>query len=156
MWEDIDAEFGDNGISNPYPHFTLYGLGDADLDAVVETVERVADEHGPFSVRTDGVGVFPGNHAYIPVTHSNELGNLHTSIVDELTQLGDSLMPFYEPGSWFPHIGLALGVDDDQISDVVSFLLDYDFAWEFVVDNIEIEHRPEDESEFERIASIDL
>lgn len=77
-------------------------------------------------------------------------------MVDELRALGESLMPFYEPGSWFPHVGLALGVDDEQTGEVVSFLLDYDFAWEFTVDNVEVEFLGDEASQFERVASVDL
>lgn len=156
VWADLDAEFGFGDVVNPFPHFTLYGLDDADIDAVERVVADVAANHEPFSVRTDGIGVFPGNHVYVPVTHSRTLGALHYEMVDELRALGESLMPFYEPGSWFPHVGLALGVDDEQTGEVVSFLLDYDFAWEFTVDNVEVEFLGDEASQFERVASVDL
>ncbi|EJN60674.1 2'-5' RNA ligase family protein [Halogranum rubrum] len=155
-WADLDAEFGFGSMVNPYPHFTLYGLDNADPEAVERVVERVATNHDPFSVRTDGIGVFPGNHVYIPVTNSLALGGLHHELVGELRELGDPLMPFYEPDSWFPHVGLALSLDDEQASEVVSFLLDYDFAWEFTVDNVEVEYLEEGTEQYERVASVDL
>ena len=156
VWAALDSEFGFGDMVNPYPHFTLYGLDDADPDAVERVVEGVVANHDPFPVRTDGLGVFPGNHVYIPVTHSLALGDLHHELVDELRTLGDPMMPFYEPDSWFPHVGLALSVDDEQVGDVVSFLVDYDFAWEFTVDNVEVEYLTDGGEQFERVASVDL
>lgn len=156
VWADLDAEFGFGDMVNPYPHFTLYSLDDAGPEAVERVVEEVAANHDPFNVRTDGIGVFPGHHAYIPVTHSQALGDLHHELVDELRTLGDPMMPFYEPDSWFPHVGLALGVDDEEIGEVVSFLMDYDFSWEFTVDNVDVEYRGEEMDEFERVASVEL
>jgi 2'-5' RNA ligase len=156
VWADLDSEFGFGRMVNPFPHFTLYGLDDADVDAVERVVEDVAANHDPVSVRTDGLGVFQGNHVYIPVTHSRALGDLHHELVGELRALGAPLMPFYEPDSWFPHVGLALAVDDEQVGDVVSFLVDYDFAWEFTVDNVEVESLADGMDQFERVASVDL
>jgi 2'-5' RNA ligase len=156
VWADLDAEFGFGEMVNPYPHFTLYGLDDADPEAVERVVEDVAEAHDPVAVRTDGIGVFPGNHVYVPVTHSRALGDLHHKLVGELRALGEPLMPFYEPDSWFPHVGLALGVEDERVGDVVSFLLEYDFAWEFTVDNVEVEYRADGAERFDRVASVDL
>lgn len=156
IWDDIAAEFGENGISNPIPHITLYGIEGADVETVEARLRTVAADHDPLTVRTDGIGVFPGNHIYNPVALSADLAALHRDVVDAVEDLGTAPMPYYEPGSWFPHIGLALNLPDDRTADVTDFLLDYDLTWELTLDNIEIEHRGATEGTFERTASIDL
>ena len=157
VWADIAAEFGENGISNPYPHFTLYGLDDdVATDAVERAVADVAASHDPFTVHADGLGVFPGHHVYVPVAKSERLMDLHRAVVDALAPLGSAPTPFYEPHRWFPHVALAIQVDDERVGEVVSFLLERDFAWEFTVDNVEVTRPPEPGAGYERVASVSL
>ncbi|MFC7231269.1 hypothetical protein ACFQMM_07350 [Saliphagus sp. GCM10025308] len=53
-------------------------------------------------------------------------------------------------------MGLALGIDDERTCDIVAFLLERDFEWDFTVDNITITRPPADGKEHEIVASIDL
>jgi 2'-5' RNA ligase len=158
-WEAIAEEFGTNGISNPIPHFTLYGLElETDLDTLEAALRDTVAGTDPFPLRTDGLGVFPGDHVWIPVARSRALDRLHREVVDTATEHGSAPTPYYEPDRWFPHIGLALGFDSDTVGDIVGFLRERedDFGREFTVDNVEITYRPDDAEAFERVASIDF
>lgn len=157
IWDELVDEFGIDRYVNPFPHFTLYALDDEVDTATVEAaVTEAAEDHSPFSVHTDGIGIFPGNHVWLPVAKSPKLTALHTDVVRAVEELGTAPVPFYEPQRWFPHVGFALSVDDERTRDIVSFLLDYDFEWDFTVDNITITRPPADGKEHEVVASIDL
>lgn len=158
-WAAIAEEFGTNGISNPIPHFTLYGLdGNVDLEALEAALGDTVAGTDPFTLRTDGLGVFPGDHVWIPVARSGALDRLHRAVVDTVTAHGSAPTPYYEPDRWFPHIGLALGFDSDTVGEIVGFLREreYDFSREFTVDNVEITSRPDGAAEFERVAAIEF
>ncbi|MFC6992992.1 2'-5' RNA ligase family protein [Haladaptatus sp. GCM10025707] len=146
VWADIEAEFGANGIHNPFPHFTQYGVTEPATVPVVESaLEAVVARHDPVTVRTDGIGIFPGNTFYIPVTQSRALAQLHEDVVDDVSRLGDAPSSYYEPGSWFPHVGLAIQIPDANTGDLASFLLDYDFSWEFDIETLAVmAWQPED------------
>lgn len=156
VWKEIAEEFGDNGISNPIPHFTLYGLDEVNVDALEEALREVAADHEPFTVRTDGLGIFPGNHVYVPVARSAELAALHRDVVRATGRLGTAPTPYYEPGQWFPHIALAVEIDDDRTGDLVHHLLDRDFVWEFTVDNVEVTRLPSEGAEYELVSGVEL
>ncbi|WP_254832118.1 2'-5' RNA ligase family protein [Haloglomus salinum] len=157
VWDDLVDRFGIDRYVNPYPHVTLYGLeASADVDAVVAAAERVAAEHDPFTVRTSGLGTFPGYHVYIPVAKSPALLHLHEDTVDALAPLGDAPTEYYEPDGWFPHVGLALSLDHDLAGEVVGHLLEREFAWTFTVDNVSVTRPAADGGTHELVATIDL
>lgn len=149
--------FGVDEYVNPFPHFTLYPLDDdVDIAAVTTAVEEATEEQSPFSVHTDGIGVFPRTAVWLPVAKSPELTALQSDVVQAVERFGPPPVPYYEPHRWFPHVGFAVSDDDEQTSDIVEFLLDYDFEWDFTVDNITITRPPADGEKYEVVASIDL
>lgn len=157
IWDELVDEFSIDRYINPFPHVTLYALNDdVDVPTIEAAVEEAAAEHAPFSVHTDGIGVFPGNHVWLPVARSPQLTALHSDVVRAVEELGTAPVPFYEPYRWFPHVGLALGVDDERTGNVVTFLLDYDLEWDFTVETIAITRPPADGEEHEAVASVDL
>lgn len=154
---ELVEEFGVDPYPNPNPHFTLYPLDDEVPPGAVESAVRDATAgHDPVSVRTDGVGVFPGNHVWLPVAKSPRLTSLHADVVEAVTELGTAPMPYYDPHRWFPHVGFALGVDDDLAGELVTHLLEYDLAWEVTVDNVTVTRLPADGGNHEVVASVDL
>lgn len=156
VWDDLVERFGIDRYANPYPHVTLYALDDGvDIGAVETALEAVTDDHGPFPVHTDGVGVFPGNHVWIPVARSPQLTDLHRDVVAALEELGTAPTPYYEPRRWFPHVGLALDLDAERAGEVVSFLLDYDLEWDLTLDNVTVT-RPSGTGPEHDAASVEL
>ncbi|WP_458186527.1 2'-5' RNA ligase family protein [Haladaptatus sp. NG-WS-4] len=76
----------------------LYALNDEVDIAIVEVaVEEAAEEHAPFSVHTDGIGIFPGNHVWLPVAKFPQLTALHSDVVEAVGDLGTAPVPFYCP-----------------------------------------------------------
>lgn len=155
--DDLVTQFGVDEYPNPSPHFTLYPLDDdVDTTAVGAAVKDVAENHDPVTVHTDGIGVFPGNAVWLPVAKSPELTALHSDVVGAVEDLGTPPLSYYEPYRWFPHVGFALGPDDELAREIVGFLLDYDLEWDFTVDNITITQLRGEGTEPEVAASIDL
>lgn len=154
--ELVDA-FGVDEYANPFPHFTLYPLGEeVDIAEVVTAVEEVAERQSPFSVHTDGIGLFPQLPVWLPVAKSPELTAFHSEVVRAVEHLGPPPVPYYEPDRWFPHVGFAVGDDTEQAKEIVAFLLEYDLEWDFTVDNVTIMRPPADGEQYEMKASIDL
>jgi 2'-5' RNA ligase len=157
VWDDLADRFGIDRYVNPYPHVTLYGLDDAaDIDAVVAAVERITAAHDPFTVRTSGLGTFPGAHVYVPVAKSPALLDLHRDAVDALAPLGDAPTDYYELERWFPHVGLALSLDTALAGEVVGDLLERGFDWAFTVDNVSVTRPAAGGGEHELVATVDL
>jgi 2'-5' RNA ligase len=155
--DELVAAFDVDPYANPFPHFSLYALAeDVDVDAVEDAVADAASAHESFDVQTDGVGVFPGNHVWLPVARRPELTDLHCDVVDALAGFDRAPVPFYEPRRWFPHVGFALGLDDQRAAAVVEHLLDFDFEWTVEMDTITITRPPAEGERYEEVASIDL
>lgn len=155
--DDLVEAFGVEEYVNPFPHFTLYALDDdVDTAAVVDAVETATADHDPVAVHTDGVGVFPGNAVWLPVAKSPALTALHADVVEAVADLGDAPVPYYRPHRWFPHVGFALGLDDDRAGEAVSLLLDYDLEWDFTVDTVAVTRPPAPGERYERVATVDL
>lgn len=157
VWDDLVAEFGVDRYVNPYPHVTLYPLeDDVDVDRVEASVREACEPHEPVPARTDGVGVFPQTAVWLPVARSPALAALHRDVVGALDGFGPPPVPFYEPERWFPHVGLALDVDDELAGEIVTYLVDYDFQWSFTFDSIAITRPPAEGAEHELVAEIEL
>ncbi|AGN00623.1 hypothetical protein L593_03360 [Salinarchaeum sp. Harcht-Bsk1] len=157
VWDDLVAAFGIDRYVNPYPHVTLYALDDvSDLQTVEDVVRDVAANHEPVPVHTDGIGVFPQNAVWLPVARSPELAALHRDVVAAVGDLGDAPVPFYDPARWFPHVGFALGLEDELTGEIVTYLLNYDFAWSFEFETIAITRPPEEGDEHELVAAVEL
>lgn len=90
--EDLVETFGVDKYANPFPHFTLYPLA-ADVDAVESAVCAATADLGPFTVHTDGVGLFPQGVAWLPVAKSLELAAFRSAVVEAVDHLGPPPVP---------------------------------------------------------------
>ena len=133
---ELVREFGIDEYPNPFPHFTLAVRENADLDRLTAAVREAVADHDPISVHTDGIGVFPGAVVWLPVAKSPALTDLHRDVFAAVADVGTAYEPYYQPGRWFPHVGLALGVGDEQAGEMVQHLLGRDFEWDFTVSEI--------------------
>lgn len=153
---ELVEQFGIEPYPNPFPHFTLYALDDeVATERVVAQLDPATADHGPVSVHTDGIGVFPGNVVWLPVAKSPALTALHADVVGAVEDLGTPPVPYYRPHRWFPHVGFAFDVDDEQASGILEFLLEYDLEWEFTVENVTVT-RPDEDGTYERVATVEL
>jgi len=111
-------------------------------------LEELAARSQPFSARTAGLGIFPGEKpvVYIPLVKDRQLLNFHEMMWSTLTSLSVESSPYYSPQNWMPHITVFF----DELYDplpaewqgravmdcVVNYLVGRDLNWTIQVDNI--------------------
>jgi len=140
LWAELARKFGLRKImmTIPYPHFTYQVAGDYDLTRLEPILVDLAQQQRPFSVKTTGLGIFSGPQPvlYIPVVRSLELSQIQQRVWQALSPAGSSLLDYYAPARWMPHITLEQGdLNSDSLAEVVRWLGGQAFDWEIRVDN---------------------
>ncbi len=140
LWADLEREFSVRGVYvTPYPHFSYHVAQDYDVDKVEPVLQRITSNITTFKVRTSGLGVFTGNSPvlYIPVARSLELTQLHEEIWQEIATACSGVQQYYHPDQWMPHITIDFGdISKDNLSQIIPFLAERNYNWEFTVNNI--------------------
>ena len=88
IWRQLHEACGLEGIFNyPNPHFTWFGAEEFDIDPCSSILNMVARATTPFSVHTNGLGVFPGEEPvlYLPLVKSAHIMDLHEFWVPHIT-----------------------------------------------------------------------
>jgi hypothetical protein len=67
--------------------------------------------------------------------------NDHNKLVEELWQeistVSSGVQEYYNPDRWMPHITIGFGdISKENLSQIIPFLAERDFNWEFTVNNI--------------------
>lgn len=126
-------------IRNHFPHVS-YQVARRYDDAVTEAVRELAAVQEPFSVTTNGIGVFSDSDpliVYIPVVRDARLSAFHSEVWTTGTAVGEGFQEYYRPDRWTPHVTLA-PVDRDEVSAVMELLSGYSFRWDVRIDNVAI------------------
>ena len=140
IWDELEAEYGLNGVKiTQYPHFTWQIAYDYDLEQLKIIVEDIIKMIKPFTIYTNGLGLFTGLQPviFIPVIKNIELIELHRKLWDNTEAI--TLIPssYYAPDVWIPHITLAhRDVDEFNIGEIMQKLSLQFFNWEIKIDNI--------------------
>lgn len=142
LTELLDQKFGLNEVKmTPYPHLTLLTAEIPDKEELQQYLEQTALETESFSIRTTGLGVFPGEKPviYIPVLRTAPLNQLHMRLHRDISEMSSEMGIYYNPNMWLPHISLALGdTSPEVLGPVLTFLFSYNFNWEIKIDNLTI------------------
>ena len=138
--ELLERKFGLIGVKmTPYPHLTLLTAEIPDKEELVQYLEQAALETRPFSIRTTGLGIFPGESPviYIPVLRTAPLNLLHARLHRDISEMSTEMGIYYNPNMWLPHISLALGdTTPHLLGPVLAFLCSYNFNWEISINNL--------------------
>ncbi len=96
--------------------------------------------------RTERFGNDPEGIASV-VELSNELAKVHRAVDDLLVRRCDGLARLYRPGSWVPHITLAMGdLTQEAFDDARERLAEYDREYVVVADRISlVQSAPQDQ-----------
>jgi 2'-5' RNA ligase len=142
IWGDLAAHLGLRGIYvTPFPHFTYKVAAKFDLEVLEPVLAEIAQKQPPFTVRTSGIGIFPGEKpiVYIPVVRDSYLTRFQERLWQMLENIGEEVDQYYHPESWIPHVSVAFGdVTADNLPDVVTYLNELDLYWEITVDNLAV------------------
>ncbi len=140
MWVELENAFGLSSLYVPrIAHFSYQIAEEYNVKRLGAALEQLAQAQRPFRVRTTGLGLFTGSSPvlYIPVIRNPELTQLHAALWQAIDNLGSGISDLYRPENWIPHITLAQGdVDQDKLPGIIRWLIDRDFTWEIVVNNI--------------------
>lgn len=85
------------GNSRDYPEWLLERLG------------LLASQIDPFTIHSSGLGLFiaPSPVLYLPVPRSPDLAARHQLLHALFQDLGEGILPYYQPDAWLPHITLV-------------------------------------------------
>ena len=140
LTEYLEKKFGLTGVKlTPYPHLTLLTAEVVDMDELKQFLESTSLETEKFSVRTTGLGIFPGEKpvVYIPVLRTPPLNRLHERLHTAVSEMSSEMGLYYNTNMWLPHITLALGdTTPEVLGPLLSYLCQYNFDWEITVDNL--------------------
>ncbi|MCJ8163719.1 2'-5' RNA ligase family protein [Pontibacter sp. E15-1] len=142
LTDQLEKKFGISGVKiTPYPHLTALTAEVPDMEEFKEYLESTCLETRKLTVRTTGLGVFPGPNPviFIPVLRTPPLNNLHERLHRDISEMSTEMGVYYNPKLWLPHITLALGdTTQELLGPVLNFLGTFNFNWEITLDNLTI------------------
>ena len=109
-----------------------------------ELSERLAEfarVHSAFDVHTVGLGVFTAEKPilYLPIVKTIDMAKIHKDLWNLLVPVSSSLVLYYSPNNWIPHITLC---DDyryiDQMCRFKQMLLFEPLSFRFRVDHLAV------------------
>jgi 2'-5' RNA ligase len=142
LTEQLESRFGLTGVKvTPYPHLTLLTAEVVDMEELKQYLDQTCFETDSFTVRTTGLGIFPGESPviYIPVLRNPMLNKFHGKLLREVSEMSTEMGLYYNANMWLPHITLALGdTSPEVLGPVLSYLCQFNFTWEITLDNLTI------------------
>jgi 2'-5' RNA ligase len=142
LWDEFIEKFGVHGVAAaPIPHFSFHLAAGYDMQHVEFILRRFAMQLPPFTVETNGLGLFTGEIPvlFIPVIRSLKLIDLQDKLWRLLTEAAIEPSPLYQPEHWRPHITLAhRDVDHELLPHIIRLLSERDFRWDIAIDTLAI------------------
>lgn len=140
LWRELENECGLTGVKiTPYPHFS-WQVGTAYSEPhTKQALRAIAAQTRPFTVRTDGLGIFSGPSpvVYIPIIRNTKMDHLHAKLWKQFQPNAKGLTPYYGPQKWMPHITLIFGEHNkDALMCGLDLLAFRSFDWEIEVNNL--------------------
>lgn len=125
VWEDLAARGLPSQGSHTHrlhqPHVSLAVAEDLAVEEVLGLVGTVPAR--PIRLRVESAGVFPGGVLFLACV-------MHQGLLDEQRRVHDTVepvlldpWPYFEPGSWTPHITCAMGCPPERMGEALSVLL---------------------------------
>jgi 2'-5' RNA ligase len=119
VWRDLDASgvpsLASVAETAHEPHVTLTVISVDDPDSVTGAIRDVAPKAAGLRLSLSSLGFFfqpDQTVAYLGVTPSLELLEVHDAITNALSVLPERPWEYYRPGEFVAHCTLAMGVDD--------------------------------------------
>lgn len=139
---DLESTFGLQGVKiTADPHMTWLICEVEKLTELKNYLKQVARQTSYITVKTTGLGIFPGEHPviFVPVIRADGLNLLHAQLCEGIRQFSWPTVPHYNPDQWVPHISLALrDTAPELLSKLVTHLNKNTYNWELVLNNISI------------------
>jgi 2'-5' RNA ligase len=135
LWDGLEDRFGLSFIHvTPIPHFS-WQIGEGyQIEAVLSQLSQLTKSLAPYEVRVRGVEVFPGDLpvVYLKVLRTAHIRALHRKFWSALTLFTDQPKLLYAPGSWQPHVTLALNdLTNAALPELVQWVKQFKIDWAF-------------------------
>lgn len=127
------------GFVTPIPHFSYSIAPRYDQEGLQARLGALAAATRPFSVRTAGLGLFPGERpvVFLAVVKTPELMAFHQRVWEQTIDLAEAPSPYYAPDRWVPHITVAMfDVTRENINCLMQRLAFAPIDWELKVNQI--------------------
>lgn len=138
--DQLDSIFGLKGVQlTPYPHLTWLTTDVSKMSVLKNYLQDLAEHAKPITVRTMGIGIFPGDKPviYIPILRTEDVNKVHNRLYQEIGKFSDELGHFYNPDLWMPHLTLALGDTSSwSLAPILHYLNQFRFDWDIKLDNL--------------------
>ncbi len=149
IWKVLESECDLKPVHvPPYPHFSFHVAQGYQLAELENRLSTMVSEIKPFTIRTTGLSVFTGQNpvVYIPVVGSQILFSVHSSLWEQTSMYGKGVNPYYQPGSWIPHVTvLHDDVDLDCIDCIFDQFIEKTFAWEIEISELAVIYQKNEE-----------
>ncbi len=124
------------------PHISLQGADDYPIDIVESALRDVTRKFAPVKVYVGGLGIFTGDApvVYLAIAKSRALYEVHRTVWEALSDLGQKVNPLFGPATWIPHISLFYGKKNDlpQLSCVIGALMEQNLNFEIMIVQLSI------------------
>jgi 2'-5' RNA ligase len=99
------------------PHVTFSIFTGCGKDRAARIAASLAADNRPLRIELTHIGLFAveGLSAYIGITSTRPLRELHRRIDTITCSCADELADYYRPGQWIPHCTLSSAIDKSQI-----------------------------------------
>lgn len=140
LWHELDSKCGLQGVqTTPYPHLTWQVTQGYDLPKLDRILKKISHRTKPFSLRTDGLGIFTGEKpvVYISIVKDENLLRLHESLWERTKEFAREPDLQYSPPHWIPHITLVYNdLTQDNMNCALQILAFQKFEWEIKIDQL--------------------
>lgn len=131
--------------ATPFPHFSWQVAESFDFPELPERMAEWAHEQAPFSVRTNGLGLFsaPEPVLYLPVIRTAHLNRLHAQLWEIFSHLRRGENTYYAPEAWIPHVTLSMGgITQEQVACAIRLLARQSYEWTISINNLAVLFQP--------------
>lgn len=138
IWAELAQEF-DLHLEPALAHVSLHVAQGYDAAALRSLLSEFTRISAPITLQTSGLGLFtvPEPVLYVAVTCGRDLLNLHDSLWGLAEPISQGSVPYYQPGTWVPHITLAQGPRLKAcLPDVIRLLGGRNYTWAIPVSQI--------------------
>ena len=131
----------------PFAHFTQQLAEEYDWDGLTAAIAAFAAKEQPFEAKTLGLWV-GGNGENVDIAvmpyASQQMRDFHDRLWQVITPFAQgNVNQFYAPENWFPHVTIKrCGTNHEEFGRAIGKLVDADFRWSFMVDNVSVQHDP--------------
>ncbi|MDA1194608.1 MAG: 2'-5' RNA ligase family protein [Planctomycetota bacterium] len=122
------------------PHLTLASYDTIEVGEARPAFTSFAAEETPEPVALSTIGTFPGDAGvlYLAPVPTRGLLELHAGFHERFSALDQPVGAHYFPGTWVPHVTLAMGLSDADLARAIALVRQSQLPIEGQLDRLEL------------------